>query len=285
MQRRRAKAIAIAQTQAQQGVSFDDMVRHQQVAADIVAKNPNVSGFMSSVTAGGGFRGGGTSGMMFVTLKSRHERHASADQVVAQLRYPLTNIPGIRAFLTVPPSIRIGGMSTRSTYQLTLQGTDSAALSKGAEALTARLEKIPELVGVNSDQENRAPQVTVHVDRDAAAASDVSVEAILSTLSSAYGSRQVSTILTPANDYQVIREVLPEFQTSPQALSALYVRSNTGKLVPLAAVTKLDTGLGPVAVNHLGQLPAVTVRVPRQVLPWAGFSVTERPRLAASLRV
>jgi HAE1 family hydrophobic/amphiphilic exporter-1 len=246
-------------TQAQQGVSFDDMVRHQQVAADIVAKNPNVSGFMSTVTAGGGFRGGGTSGTMFVTLKPRHDRHASADDVINQLRYPLTNIPGIRAFMTVPPSIRIGGMSTRSNYQVTIQGTEHEAIVKGAQALEARMNAMPELVGVNSDLENRAPQVVVKIDRDAAAAAGVNVESILTTLSSAYGSRQVSQIYTPTNDYQVILEVLPEHQSSPESLRQLYVRSAAGALVPLASVTQVTEGVGPVTVNHLGQMPAVTL--------------------------
>lgn len=246
-------------TQAQQGVSFDDMVRHQQVAADIVAKNPNISGFMSTVTAGGGFMGGGTSGRMFVSLKPAHDRHDSAQDVINQLRPGLTDIPGIRAFLTIPPSIRIGGMSTRSTYQLTLQGTDQAAITRGAQALEARMGTMPALVGVNSDLENRSPQIEVKLDRDAMASAGVSAEAVLTTLSAAYGARQVSQIFTPSNDYQVILEVLPAYQSSPEALSALYVRSGAGKLVPISAVTRITEGVGPVTVNHLGQLPAVTL--------------------------
>ena len=246
-------------TQAQQGVSFDDMVRHQQVAAAIVAKNPNVAGFMSNVTAGGGFRGGGTSGMMFLSLKPHHERHDSAGEVVRQLRGPLTNIPGIRAFLTIPPSIRIGGMATRSSYQVTVQGTDVGEITRGAQALEARMTTLPGLTGVNSDLENRAPQVVVEIDRDAAAAAGVSADAIISTLGSAYGSRQVSQIFTPSNDYQVILEVLPQYQASPAALSLLYVRSSAGTLVPLSAVTRRQEGVGPVTVNHFGQMPAVTL--------------------------
>ena len=246
-------------TQAQQGVSFDDMVRHQQVAAAIVAKDPDVAGFMSNVTAGGGFRGGGTSGMMFLSLKPHHQRHASAEQVMRRLRKPLENIPGIRAFLTIPPSIRIGGMNTRSAYQVTIQGPDVAGITKGAQALEARMTDIPGLVGVNSNLENRAPQVVVELDRDAAAAAGVSAEAIISTLGSAYGSRQVSQIFTPSNDYQVIMEVLPEYQTGPAALQLLYVRSASGNLVPLSAVTKVTEGVGPVTVNHYGQMPAVTL--------------------------
>lgn len=246
-------------TQAQQGVSFDDMVRHQQVAAAIVAKDPDVAGFMSNVTAGGGFRGGGTSGMMFVSLKPHHERHASADQVMRRLRGPLTNIPGIRAFLTIPPSIRIGGMNTRSSYQVTIQGSEVATITRGALALEQRMNDIKGLVGVNTNLENRAPQVVVELDRDAAAAAGVSAEAIISTLGSAYGSRQVSQIFTPSNDYQVIMEVLPEYQTGPSALQLLYVRSTSGSLVPLSAVTRVKEGVGPVTVNHYGQLPAVTL--------------------------
>jgi HAE1 family hydrophobic/amphiphilic exporter-1 len=161
--------------------------------------------------------------------------------------------------LTIPPSIRIGGMNTRSSYQLTLQGTDQAAITRGAQALEARMTTMPELVGVNSDLENRAPQIVLKLDRDAMAAAGVSAESLLTTLSSAYGSRQVSQIYTPSNDYQVILEVLPEYQSSPQALSALYVRSAAGKLVPMSAVTQMSEGVGPVTVNHLGQLPAVTL--------------------------
>ena len=245
-------------TQAQQGVSFEDMVRHQQVAAEIVAKNPNVHGFMSSVTAGGGFRGGGTSGMMFVSLKPFEEREG-IDDVANQLRRPLGQIPGIRAFVSVPPAIRIGGMSTRATYQVTLQGTNHAGVVEAAGKLEAQMRNIPELVGVNSDLENRSPQVQVTIDRDAAASAGVSVESIMSTLGSAFGSRQVSQIYTPSNDYQVILEVLPEYQGAPESIQMLYVRSSSGKLVPLSAVTKQTTGVGPVTVNHLGQLPAVTL--------------------------
>jgi HAE1 family hydrophobic/amphiphilic exporter-1 len=247
--------------QAQQGLSFEDMVRHQQVAVAIVEKNPNVEGFMSTVSAGstGPRGGGGTSGSMFVTLKPHAERHDSAEAVADQLRRPLSEIPGIRVFAQVPPSIRIGGMSTRSSYQITLQGSDHAQLVKASGLLEARMQAIPELVGVNSDLENRSPQVQVTIDRDAAAAAGVSSEAILSTLGTAYGARQVSQIFTPSNDYQVILEVLPEFQTSPDRLQALYVRATSGKLVPLSAVTKQTMGVGPVSVNHLGQLPAVTL--------------------------
>ncbi len=246
-------------TQAQQGVSFEEMVRHQAVAAAVVAKDPDVAGFMSNVTAGGGYRGGGTSGMMFVSLKPHHARHASADAILRRLRGPLTNIPGIRAFLTIPPSIRIGGLNTRSGYQVAVQGTDIAAITAGAQALEARMNNIRGLVGVNSNLENRAPQVVVEIDRDAAATAGVSADAIIATLGSAYGARQVSQIFTPTNDYQVILEVLPEYQTSPQALQTLYVRSGTGSMVPLAAVTQMKEGVGPVTVNHLGQLPAVTL--------------------------
>jgi len=246
-------------TQAQQGVSFDDMVRHQQVAAAIVAKNPNVHGFMSSVTAGGGFRGGGTSGMMFVSLKPYAERHDGIEAVANQLRRPLSQIPGLRAFVQVPPSIRIGGMSTRATYQVTLQGTNHGKVVEAAGILESRMKEIPQLVGVNSDLENRSPQVQVSIDRDAAAAAGVSADAVLSTLGSAFGSRQVSQIYTPSNDYQVILEVLPEYQGSPESIQQLYVRSTSGKLVPLSAVTTQKTGVGPVTVNHVGQLPAVTL--------------------------
>jgi HAE1 family hydrophobic/amphiphilic exporter-1 len=246
-------------TQAQQGVSFEDMVRHQQVAAEVVASNPNVHGFMSSVTAGGGFRGGGTSGTMFLSLKPFEDRHDGIEDIANQLRRPLSQIPGIRAFVSVPPAIRIGGMSTRATYQVTLQGTNHANVVEAAGKLEGRMRAIPELVGVNSDLENRSPQVQVSIDRDAAAAAGVSVESIMSTLGSAFGSRQVSQIYTPSNDYQVILEVLPEYQGAPESIQMLYVRSSTGKLVPLSAITKQTTGVGPVTVNHLGQLPAVTL--------------------------
>ncbi len=265
-------------TQAQQGVSFEDMVRHQQVAASIVEKNPNVAGFMSTVTAGGGFGGGGTSGRMFVTLKPHDERHDSAETVAGQLKGPLSNIPGIRAFASVPPAIRIGGMSTRSTYQLTLQGTDHAAIVKAADALEARMKILPELEGVNSDLENRAPQVQVTIDREAAAVAGVSAESIMTTLGTAFGSRQVSQIYTPSNDYQVILEVLPEYQANPAGIQALYVRSATGKLVPMSAVTTQAEGVGPVTVNHLGQLPAVTLSF--NVAP--GVPLNEATRLVES---
>jgi HAE1 family hydrophobic/amphiphilic exporter-1 len=228
------------------------MVEHQLALADIVQKNPNVSRFMCSVS-------GGNSGRMTIVLKPRRQRDASADQVIEELRPKLASVPGIRAMLTNPPPITLGGRQTKSLYQLTLQSADTAKLYAYVYDLEQRIREMPDFRDVVSDMQLKNPQLNVDIDRDQAFLLGITPLQIEDALYSAYGARQVSTIYAPNNQYQVILELLPQYRTDASVLSMLYIRSSQGELVPLRAVTSLRENLGPLVVNHSGQLPSVTI--------------------------
>ncbi len=245
-------------TEAAQGISFENMVRHQQALAAIVQKDPNVSNFMSSVGAGGSSVSG-NAGRMFIRLKPRGERKLSADELIQSLRVKLATVPGIRIFLQNPPMIRIGGQFTKSLYQFTLQSPNTNELYYYAPLLEARLKTLPDLQDVNSDLQNQNPEVDIEINRDKATALGVTAEQIENALYTAYGSRQVSTIYTANNAYKVIMEVEPRYQMDPEVLAMLYIHSAQGPLVPLKAVANLTAGVGPLLVNHAGQLPSVTI--------------------------
>ncbi len=244
-------------TETAEGTSFQSMVRHQKLVADVIAADPNVESIMSS--AGGGGGGGANSGRVFIRLKPRAKRRLSADEVIKELQPKLSRIPGIRAYLVNPPVISVGGRVARSQYQFTLQSTDVEALYQGAADLLARLNQAPELQDVTSDLQIKNPQVHVEIDRDRASALGISVFQIQDALASAYGSGQVSTILTPSDQYWVIMELMPQYQLDASALSLLTVRSSGGEQVPLGAVAKLSPSVGPLTMNHQGQIPAVTI--------------------------
>ena len=246
----------IATTEAAQGTSFQEMMKKQQIAANIVAQNPNISGFMSAV--GGGFGSSNNQGRLFLGLKPRSER-PSADEIVNDLRPKLSGIPGLNVYMQVPPAIQIGGRNAKSQYQYTLQSPDIEALDTAAKRLEARMRGISQIQDVTSDLQIANPQVVVAIDRDRASSLGVSAQQIESALYNAYGSRQVSTIYTPNNQYMVVMELLPQFQQDINALRMLYVRSDKGDLVPLSAVATLTQNVGPLAITHSGQLPAVTI--------------------------
>ncbi len=245
-------------TEAQQGISFADMRKHQLELADIVAQDENVEAFMSSIGAGGP-NAAANSGRMFMRLKPRSERKLSADQIIQELRAKTAGVIGIRMFMQNLPPIRIGGVLTKSQYQYTLQGPDTDELYKAAPVLETKLRALPQLQDVNTDLLIKNPQVNLEIDRDKAAALGVTAQQIESALSAAYSSQQISTILAPTNQYQVIMELEPRYQADPSSLTMLYIRSSSGKLVPLNVVTKPTVGTGPLLINHLGQLPAVTL--------------------------
>lgn len=244
-----------ATSEAAQGTSFADMVKHQQQIAAIVAKDTNVSGFMSSVGSG---QGSGNQGRIFLGLKPFGQR-LSADEIVNELRPKLTGVPGMNVFMQVPPAIQIGARSAKSLYQYSMQGPDIAALDAAAQKMETRMRGISDLQDVTSDLQIANPQVNVTIDRDRAASLGVSAQQIETALYDAYGSRQVSTIYTPNNEYFVIMELLPQFQQDIPALRMLYVQSSKGGLVPLSAVSTLTQSVGPLAINHSGQLPSVTI--------------------------
>jgi len=249
------QGLVFAFTEAQQGIAFQDMLKLQQQAANVVRNNPNVLNTMSSIGQPI------NQGRIFFRLKNKDSRvnHMSATEVIQELRPKLSQIPGINAYLQVPPTIRIGGSLTKSQYQYTLQTPDTAELYANAPKFEAALRQLPQLQDVTSDLQVKNPQLTVQVDHDKAYALGVTPDQISQSLYSAYGTRQVSTIYTPNNEYYVIVELLPQYQNHPDNLSSLYIRSNAGKLVPLDTVARLVPSVGPLTVNHFGQLPAVTI--------------------------
>jgi HAE1 family hydrophobic/amphiphilic exporter-1 len=245
-------------TEAVEGISFEAVRARQMEVAKIVKAHPDVEAFMSSVGSRGNF-GGSNSGTMFVRLKPRSDRDKSAQQIAAELMPKVNSIPGMRAFVQVPPTIRIGGMISKSEYQLTLQGTEPKDLYRFAPLLAEELSKSQIVKDVTTDLLLKNPELRVDIDRDRAAALGVSVERIEDALYSAYGSRQVSTIFAPDNTYQVILELDPAGQRDPTGLDKVNVRSDSGVLVPLQSLASVKPGVGPLSVNHYGQLPAVTV--------------------------
>ena len=245
-------------TEAAQGISYDSMVRHQKSVAAVIRQDPSVDSFMSSIGASGVSVASNT-GRLFIRLKDRKVRKLNVDEIIQRFRSKLAAIPGIQVFMQNLPPIRIGGVLTKSQYQFTLQSPDTNELFRYAPLLEERLRKIPGLQDVTSDLEIKSPQVNVEIDRDKASALGVTAQQVEDALSSAYSSRQVSTIYAPNNEYQVIVELEPQYQMDPSALALLYIRSAGGTLVPLNAVAQLRAGAGPLTVNHLGQLPAVTL--------------------------
>jgi hydrophobe/amphiphile efflux-1 (HAE1) family protein len=257
-------------TQAAQDIGFDAMVEKQRQAVDILRKDPNVDNVMAFVGAGGSSATLNL-GRMIVNLKPPHERK-SADEVVQEIRPKLQNIPGLTAFPQNLPLIRIGGKLTNSTYQFVLQDTDTKQLFEWTPKLVAALAKVPGFLDVNSDMLIANPQLDVTIDRDAAAAYGVTPDAIENGLYNAFGPAQVSTIYTSTDQFWVLLQVDPKRQADPNVLSSIYITGNPPKvdttgamlpsnsqLVPLSAVTKFGNSVGAATINHLGQVPAVTV--------------------------
>jgi HAE1 family hydrophobic/amphiphilic exporter-1 len=256
-----------------QGISFQSMVEHQEALATIIRQDPNVDSYMSAVIDN-------NSGRMFIRLKPRSQRRLSVDEVIQELRPKLAKVSGVQIFLQNLPPIQIGGQLTKSQYQFTLQSPETKELYKHAVELEAKMHQIPGLQDVTSDLRIENPQVNVEIDRYKASALGVSAEQVEDALYGAYGSRQISTILTPINQYQVIMELLPQYQMDPSALSMLYIRSSSGQLVPLNAVANLSRGVGPLSVNHLGQLPSVTISFNLRPGVALGDAVTAVDKLA-----
>ena len=271
-------------TEAAQGTSFESMVAHQKAIAAIVSKEPSVANVMSSAGAGGVSVTGNT-GFVFMRLKPRRERKEDVNQIIERLRPKLAEVVGIRVFLQNPPAIRIGGQLTKSLYQYTLQGPDIKELYYWAPVLEAKFRDLPGFQDVTSDLQITNPEILVEIDRKKARALDITAAQIENTLFNAYGSRQISTIYTSTNQYQVILEVEPQYQRDPTALSKLYVRSGGGQLVPLDTVAKLTQRIGPLTVNHNGQLPSVTVSFNLKPGVALGQAVGEIEKVVRELRV
>jgi hydrophobic/amphiphilic exporter-1 (mainly G- bacteria), HAE1 family len=247
-----------ATTEGAQGISFDELKRQQQQLVDIVLQEPEIEAFMSSVGATGS-RVGGNSGSMFIKLKPRHERKLNADQIIQKLRPKVMGVPGIMMFMQNPPPIRLEATQSKAQYQFVLQSPETNELYPAAAAFETKLRGMPMLQDVTSDLQMKNPQINLEIDRNRAASLGISAEQIESTLYSAYGSRQATTIYSPTNQYKVIMELEPKYQMDPSALGLLYVRTSAGELVPLSSIVTLKKELGPLSVNHLGQITSVTI--------------------------
>src|SRR5688572_17480242 len=251
-------------TMAGQDVSFESMAEKQKMVSDILRTDENVVNAVA-------FSSDSNVGYLFSMMKPRADRPLSVDQTIESLRPKLGQVPGIMAFLQNPPPITINGQFSTSLYQMTIQSVNLNEIYEWTPKLTDRIRTLPGFTDVNSDLLIASPQVTVNIDRDRALALGVTPEQIQDALYTSYGDRQVSNIYAPANQYSVILEVKPEDKRGPGALEKLYVRSTSGKLVPLASVASVARTVGPLSVNHFGQLPAATISFNLQ----PGFSLGE----------
>jgi HAE1 family hydrophobic/amphiphilic exporter-1 len=244
-------------TEANTDIAFPAMVEHQQKVADIVRKDPAVE-YVNSTVGSGGPNSLMNSGRMLVALKPREDR-GKLQAILARLRKEANIVPGIQIFFQPIQNINLGGRLNKSQYQYTLQSNDTDSLYKLAPEMRDKIAKLPGLLDVTTDLYIKNPQVTVEVDREKSAVYGVTVDQVRQELYNAFGSRQVSTIYTAANDYQVILETKPEFQSGPQSLNSIYLKTSSGTVVPLSAVTKFVRTVGPLQVNHQGQQPSVTI--------------------------
>ncbi len=248
----------MANTKAAQDISFDDMLRHQQAIVDIIRKNKSVAA-VDSIVGASGPNAAVNSGRITILLKPRSQRRLNSDQIIQKLRPKLTGVPGIQAFLRSPPAIPIGGQQTNSLYQYTLQSLNPEELYKYVPKLEEKVKTIPGVQDVNSDVEMSTPQVQVEIDHKKASTLGITAQQVESALSSAYGTRQVSTIYTANDQFYVILEVEPQYQRDPNALSLLYIRSSNGQLIPLNAIVKITQNVSPLTVNHVSQIPSATI--------------------------
>ncbi|HEV2575235.1 efflux RND transporter permease subunit [Methylocella sp. CPCC 101449] len=240
-----------------QDVSATEMSRLAHALTDVIAKDPDVESWSAST---GGSRGT-NAGFVFISLKPRDERTATADQVIARLRPQLAKVQGAALFLQARQDLNVGGRLARTQFQYTLSDVSLDELNQWAPRLLAKLKTLPELRDVASDQQTNATMVSVKIDRDQAARFGIQPSLIDQTLYDAFGQRQVTQYFTQLNAYHVVLEVDPKLQSDPNALDKIYVKSpTTGQQVPLSAMAKFDTsGVNYVVVNHQGQFPAVTL--------------------------
>ena len=244
-------------TEGPQDISFEAMYQQQQLAVAKIRENPHVQDTMSFIGVGGSSLQMNL-GRVVITLKPRSER-PSADAIMQMLRPQLSDIPGLKVFLQNLPTIRLGGVITKSQYQLALQGADLDELYQWAPRIEERMRTIPGIQDVASDLQIKNTQVEIQIDRDKASALGLTPEQIENALFNALGARQVSTIYTPSNEFWVVLELQPQYQREASTLDLLHIRSSSGQLVPLGAVASIRTSIGPLSINHLGQLPAVNL--------------------------
>ena len=245
-------------TEAAQDTSFQAMAEHQKQVTDIVRADPNVQDLISFIGATS-FSPALNNGRFFLQLKPFDRRKLSANEIIQELRPKVAGVPGMRTFFQPLQSIQLGGRISKSQYQYTVQDADIDELYHYGPVMQDRIAQIPGILDVNSDLQLLNREAVVNIDRDKASRLGISVDQVRNAFYSAFGVRQISTIYQPSNDYQVILEVDPRYQSDPTDLSRIYLRSASGAAVPLDAIATLTSALGPVSVNHQGQLPAVTI--------------------------
>jgi HAE1 family hydrophobic/amphiphilic exporter-1 len=244
-------------TEGATDISFPEISRLQRQVADVVRADPAVD-YVNSTAGTGGPNSVGNSGRMLVALKPRSERD-SLQTITARLRRTANVVPGLAIYFQPIQNINLGGKLAKSQYQYTLQSNDTASLYKITPELRDKISKIPGLLDVTTDLYVTNPQVTIDVDREKAAVYGVTVDQVRQELYNAFGVRQVATIYSPVNYYQVILETQPDFQVGPDDLARVYLKTSSGTTVPLSAVTRFERTVGPLQVNHQGQQPAVTI--------------------------
>src|ERR1051325_6819963 len=234
------------------------MVERQKQVADIILRDPGVDYFNSTVGAGGP-NPTTNYARLYIALKPKSERKDSSTAIIQRLRRSVSVVPGMNVYFQNVQNINLTGRISKSEYQYTLQSSDTDTLYRLAPELREKISQVPGLWGVNTDLYVTNPQMTVDIDREQAAVYGISVDQIRQELYNVYGARQVATIYTPTNDYQVILESTKEFQADPSGLSRLFVKAANGQSVPLDAVARLVPSVGPLQVNHQGAQPAVTL--------------------------
>src|SRR6202040_847260 len=244
--------------EASQDISFPAMVERMQAVIRIVSQDPAVASIGSQIRAGGATTKL-NDGRMTPALKPKSERDASADQVINRLRSKLAKVQGITLYMQAAQDITIGARLSKTQYQYTLADVDASELNHWAGLFLEKFRALPGIADVTSDQENGGPLLDITVDRDAASSYGILPATIDNTLDDAFGQRIVSTMFTTLNQYHVVLEVEPQFQYGPEALNGLYVSSSTGQQVPLRTLVETVTTVAPIAVNHQGQFPSVTL--------------------------
>jgi HAE1 family hydrophobic/amphiphilic exporter-1 len=243
-------------TQARQDISFADMSQLQQQAAAILSKDPAVAHVAASV--GGGASSSSNSGRMFVELKPQTEREPLS-VILPRMRGKLSGVAGLSSFIVPVQNLNLGARSSASQYQFVMQGIDQKQLFDWSDKMLAALRSDPLFTDVATDLQNKATQAKLTIDRDRAQTMGVSADLLRSTLYSSFGARQVATIYTPSDSYQVVLELDPRTGLSLDTLDQLYVRAKSGNLVPVSSFASVDRSVGPLTINQLGQLPAVTL--------------------------
>ena len=247
-----------AASEAGQDISFADMKRHQEELGAIVQADPAVASIAMFIGGGGSAL---NTGRMYITLKPRSERDASAQQVIARLRPQFEKVQGARLFMQAAQDVRLGGRPTRTQFEFTLQDANLGELNEWAPKILDKMKTLPELRDVATDQQTAGTTLTLTIDRDSASRFGIQPQLIDDTLYDAFGQRQVAQYFTQLNSYHVILEILPELQGKLDTLNKLYVKSpTTGDQVPLSAFAKWTTvPVRPLSISHQGQFPAITI--------------------------